>query len=198
MIIGLDCDNVVLDFLGKWEQMLRTCIDRPITANKRYYELTPRYGLSRYEYEKCWNYFEQGETWESLNLLAGADIATQELQKQGHEVHIVTSIKPEFRKNRIINLERYGVVYDDLHCVGLMQSKSDLYQRIGVDVVIDDYFAHLKEAHELGVPNRILIKSGLINSDEAAFSTSIYESLISAANNNLGLHLSSQKRIGAN
>lgn len=197
MIIALDCDNVVLDFLGKWEQMLRTFIDRPITANKRHYELTRRYALSRYEYEKCWNYFEQGEMWESLNLLAGADLATQELQKLGHEVHIVTSIKPEFRKNRIVNLDKHSVVYDDIHCVGQMQSKTELYKRIGADVVIDDYSEHIKEAHTLGIPNRILIKSGLITSDESAFSTRIYESLISATNSNLGLSVANKKRMGS-
>jgi len=79
-ILALDVDGVILNFHDYWIQLAQERLGRVLPCQNRSYHFGKRLGLTREEYNQCWDYFREKDGWstvpeypgvgETLDLLA--------------------------------------------------------------------------------------------------------------------------------
>lgn len=160
--VAFDVDGVILDFHKGFENAALFVLGRNIQAQNKSYDLSVRYNISREERIAIWDYIDNVEM-SNFPLIEGAAEVFNFFKNELNVcVPIVTGIYEKSKQKRIENLEKHGIIVDDIYCVGNgISSKRDFLKKLNPQIFFDDRLQHLHESNF--IPNRIWINS---NDDE--------------------------------
>lgn len=158
--IVTDIDGVIFDFDGGYRMVAEDILDRPITKVSNSYNLRTRYALTYEESDKVWKSMDTHQNgWSNLPLLPGADEAIFQLKEMGFSIHSVTGIDEKLKKARLENLERHGISFESLECVGFgHSSKLEPIRKIAPLMYFEDRLRLLYESDF--VPHRVWVDHG--------------------------------------
>lgn len=154
-VIALDADNVMVDFIARFELVMSRLFRRNITQISGQYDLAPRYGLSQDEKQLAWDTFNNENHWLTLDAMPGAVAAVNALAAAGFEIHVVTSILPSIVPHRIANFRDIG--FPDMPIHAVPGKKYEKLLELSPSWFVDDYHFHIQEAKQAGVPNIAMI-----------------------------------------
>lgn len=156
LVVALDIDGVVLDFLVQWEIACEQYLQRKVSIKKFVYSLPSRYGLTPQEFQGAWDYFLNAGHWERIPERANAIEHINEMCNMGIDVHLVTAANSNIAEARRKNLTTLGLPLSvQIHCTNGF--KAEKLAELQPGIFVDDHDFHLKEAKEVGVVHRVQI-----------------------------------------
>lgn len=141
----LDVDGVMLDFVKHFADVAEDVLQRPMSIlNNNLYNMTDRLNITSEENTLVWEIFGKRGEWKNLPPFPGVEEAVQNIIDSGYEIYIVTGIEEFFRKDRLENLQKIGLLPSAIHCVGTGRSRKDMVIR-SIDPIffVDDRLEHL-------------------------------------------------------
>lgn len=147
----LDVDGVTLDFTKHFAHVAEDVLQRPMDlSNNKLYDMSKRLGMTPEEDALVWKVFGDRGEWKNLPPFPGAEEAVQAIIGSGYDIYIVTGIEEVFRKDRLENLQRIGLLPSEIHCVGTGRSRKDMVIRsIDPAFFVDDRLEHLHMVPEV-------------------------------------------------
>lgn len=156
--VAFDVDGVILDFHKGFENAALSVLGRAIYEHNKSYDLSVRYNISREERLAIWNYIDEVEMSNFPLIEGAAEVFNFFKNELNVKVPIVTGIYDKSKQKRIENLEKHGIIVEDIYCVGNgMSSKRDFLKKLNPQIFFDDRLQHLHEANF--IPNRVWINS---------------------------------------
>lgn len=156
MISILDCDDVLLDFMGGLTPHLRGLGYDLDPAGPNSWDLSTWIGTSKsHAVELIRDFIEkEGTGFDDLAPMPGAVEAVHALRQAGYSIMVVSSFsdQPGPKDRRMANLERdFGAgVFSDLIGLPLGASKHEVLSRLPHGLYIDDVLTHARAAAEVG------------------------------------------------
>ncbi len=159
-VMALDVDGVILDFCGFWVQTAEDALGRELPALNRSYHFGTRLGLTRQEYDTCWNQFRAIDGWGKVPAYPGVTEALESLARN-HRLVAVTGIPLEALEARKRNLAELRLPLEEVFATGHRDfSKEYLLQALQAEAFVDDRLRHLQEAENTGVPALFWVDRG--------------------------------------
>lgn len=156
-IVLTDCDGVLLNWIGAFEQFM---FDRGYTRvpnTEHDYGIDSRFGIDHKTAHSLIEEFNNSDRIANLDVFADSLEYVTKLSKLGFRFIIVTSISnsASAREKRIHNVESiFGKVFDEIHCIGTNESKSYILENLwgGSDLFwIEDHPRQALSGHEAGL-----------------------------------------------
>ncbi len=120
-IVMVDCDGVLLDFNKGFAESYKKVFDKELSViRKNAFTAVRMYGL---EEQGNYRYFtglfsEKGlNFWRDLPAYDNAVKVINELVEKGYDVRCLTSMPPEFKEDRLHNLQKLGFKIDIIYPV---------------------------------------------------------------------------------
>ena len=155
IVVGVDCDGVILNFLQRWELAAEEVLGRKINRLNPAYDLAAKYDATAEETERIWEHFHHQDHWSMLDPHPGAVEAIHRLIDAECDVHVITAIAQHIVPSRRANFQNVGMPEIVIHSTP--HNKFDKISEIKPLVYFDDNPAHLEEAFLAGIPFRIMI-----------------------------------------
>lgn len=169
MVIGLDFDDILMDFRPSLESyhcdLYGVCAKGEQLES---HELWQAWGCTKEESIKRVLDFYKSDRHHNTLSVRGAEEALKNL-KQNHSLVVITS-RPEFTKEWTLGwLERNFDIklFDQVYFANLFATdkaiklKSEICQELGVDVFVDDYHVYANDVASTG--RRVLLMDALWN-----------------------------------
>ncbi|MEK7194593.1 MAG: hypothetical protein AAB660_02810 [Patescibacteria group bacterium] len=162
MVIGLDFDNVLMDFYDALHQYHNIKFNTSVSRDKA---ITPNledlWGCTTEEMDRRIVDFYQSEMHDNASPMSGAPEAVRKLSKENSLV-VITS-RPDFIKERTLSWlnKHYSNLFDQVYFTNLylgksnIKSKADACKELGVDVFVDDFISYATDVAENG--GRVLL-----------------------------------------
>lgn len=160
LVIAIDCDDVLVAttpyFVAAYNRTYGTQVDI-----NRAHEL--HYDAWGVDHDTVLARLAQLQDTDEYRMIGPSEeeIAVIKELAQDHELHVVTARRPHERELTQATIDRFlpGLI-TSLELVGFEGSKGEVCQRLGADILIDDSARHLKNAIEMGLPERGAILFG--------------------------------------
>lgn len=132
MMVLLDCDDVLLDWIGGFRDWCSAKLGREIAGEPQSWDMSEWLGVSEEEAKALIAEHNAGPHFGELEAVSGAKegVATWVATKQ-IRLHVITSCSSDAETvaRRKTNLQVvFGDVFDSIHCLDLGQSKLQLLQ----------------------------------------------------------------------
>ncbi|HEX7724224.1 MAG TPA: hypothetical protein VF438_00595 [Candidatus Paceibacterota bacterium] len=159
MIIGVDLDDVLLDFFGTFCGYVNKTRGTNYTRDSQWnFSIEKSWGWNKEDAHQAILDFYHSDDHKSAAPVAGAVEALRTLSEQ-NVIHLVTS-KPEFLKEET---ERWIDVYfpgmissihfmNHYHGNGKKRSKADTCKELGVQIFVDDSAEQARNVSGVGIP----------------------------------------------
>lgn len=149
--IALDVDGVLLDFTRACDQYVKTYLGKePIHIYDDFHlsvtNMKDRYELgSNEEVLKLLDEMVENGFYKNIPAFEGAKESVKAIKEKGFKIVIVTAIHNGAKSDRLENLlNELDLVPDEIYCVGMGKSKSQIIYDLEPDVFIDDRMKYLK------------------------------------------------------
>ena len=161
MQIATDADMVMFDFDATWHRVAEDVLQRPLYVQLKTFRMAARYGLSPKEHQKVWAVFNQTGAWARCVYIPSAIESLSMMLDMGHQVHVVSSIPPEYAPLRRQQMDHLGLKKAALHIArksydtaknSAIPTKRDILAQIRPLFFADDLWAHCLEAAQILVP----------------------------------------------
>lgn len=173
-LIGLDFDDVLMDFRASLEQyyceQYGVCLTRDESTN---YSLWEKWGCTREESIQRVVEFYQTRHHAEAPAVPGVIEALKELS-QNNSLVVITS-RPDYVKEVTLNWLKKNFemsLFDQVYFANLFASdkkkrlKSEICHELGVEVLVDDHYVYAKDVAESG--KKVLLFHAPWNKDEIA------------------------------
>jgi len=152
MLIALDIDGVILDFLGQFLRVYNLRNNERITADD-ITEFMPHGNLSDLIAKKDWDenfkWFEKNGGYATLQSFEGARTAIENILKAGHEIVYVTARKQEFEGDTIMSFLLNKIPMSKLYFAP--SSKEKILRELNPDIFVDDSLKNCDAAEKAGI-----------------------------------------------
>lgn len=158
MQLFFDVDGVILNFNKAFYQVCNKLFDLKIPENYIHDNWYPYLGtkpvLTREQSAQAWDYFVNNRYFGKLELLDKKIPAIlRNYAYSGYEINLVTSVPKESELDRINNLKKLGIFFDDFYNIGVDSIRNKSYFINGVyaggkSFFIDDKFENCKDVAE--------------------------------------------------
>lgn len=149
--IALDVDGVLLDFTKACDEYVEKNLGKkPIKKvdgfNLNITSMQIRYGLSTNdEVLSLLDKMVEDGFYKNIPELEGAREAVSKIKEHGYKIVVVTAIHDGAKEDRLENLKNIlNLVPDEIYCVGMGKSKSQIIAEVHPDIFIDDRMKYLK------------------------------------------------------
>lgn len=150
-VLALDADGVMLNFHDHWVHLAQIRLDRPLPPLNRSYHFGKRLGLSREEYDQCWDYFREANGWSTVPAYPGVGTVL-DLLAQEFELVVVTGIPDNALKARKENFADLVLPLSRVYVTGHRDNtKKQILEGLSAVAFVDDRLQHLQEASEAGI-----------------------------------------------
>lgn len=142
----LDCDGVLLNWLGGFTRFAESYLGRPMpTENSNEYDLGIRFGVDHGKIVEMIQIFNSGEGgyFAQLEPLPGAREALEAAHAAGRPLHVVSSCStlPAVVSGREENLRRdFGDIFDEILCLDPSASKAETLSAFPTGSWVEDNF----------------------------------------------------------
>jgi hypothetical protein len=150
MVIAIDLDNTLFNNNIVELVCMKNDIDPP-----EEFDLSD---LPEHVQMECWSAFGDIKMMCNLQPFPTSLGIDSQLQLLGHDVVVVTSRSKEMERATIRMLYTHFKEIDDVFVVG-SYDKTEAYNTIKADVVVDDNASHIHQAIDCGVPIPVLISN---------------------------------------
>lgn len=159
MIIGVDLDDVLLDFFGAFRDFVNRTKGTSYTLESMTdFSVEKSWGWSKEDAHQAILDFYHSEAHRSAMPVSGSVVALAELSKT-NTIHIITS-KPDFLREETEHwIQTYfpGMVasiqfMNHYHGDGKKRSKAETCKELGVQVFIDDSLEQARNVSAVGIP----------------------------------------------
>jgi uncharacterized HAD superfamily protein len=159
MIIGVDLDDVLLDFFGTFCGYVNKTRGTSYTReNQTDFAVEKSWGWSKEDAYQAVLDFYHSEDHRSAIPVSGAVDAIAQLSKE-HTIHVITS-KPEFMKEETERwIQKYfpGMIssiqfMNHYHGDGKKRSKAETCRELGIQVFVDDSAEQARNVSSVGIP----------------------------------------------
>lgn len=151
-VLALDVDGVLLNFSGFWVQTAEQALGRNLPLLSRAYHFGVRLGLTKAEYDACWDYFRSIDGWSKVPAFPGVGEVLQQLADR-YRLVAVTGIPFDVLDARLANLQALDFPLEEVLATGHRDfSKEQLLRERQAVAFVDDRLKHLQEAGNAGIP----------------------------------------------
>ncbi|QNP78397.1 hypothetical protein [Agrobacterium tumefaciens] len=151
--IILDCDDVLLDWLGAFRRFVSAIENRPIEGLPDSWDMSGWLGLTPAASREMVVGFNHSSQFEYLEACPLAVENVSALKEMGHRLTVLTSCSdnPLIVARRKINLERvFGDVFEQVICLPLGESKKKWLGILERGIWIEDNYDHAIAGHDNG------------------------------------------------
>lgn len=149
--IALDVDGVLLDFTKACDEYVKKNLGiDPIKKldgfNLNITSMQTRYGLSSDEEVLILlNKMVADGFYKNIPAFEGVKEAVDKIKSLGYKIVVITAIHDGAKDDRLENLEKFlNLIPDEIYCVGMGKSKSQIIKEVHPDIFIDDRIKYLK------------------------------------------------------
>lgn len=159
----LDCDDVLLDWIGGFGEFLKAAKGLAIEGRPDSWDMSKWSGVSSEKTVGFINEFNTGDVgFEKLKPMTGAVESIRNLKEFGFNIAIITSssVSPSSVERRARNINMvFGDMIDKLHIVALGTSKEDILKGYENAIWVEDNVKNARLGASLGHKS-FLIKAG--------------------------------------
>lgn len=149
--IALDVDGVLLDFTEACDKYVKKKLGRdPIKLvdgfNLSITSMQVRYGLSsNQEVLDLLDTMVADGFYKNIQPFEGVKEAVAKIKEKGYKIVVVTAIHDGAKEDRLENLlNALDLIPDEIYCVGMGKSKSQIIADLHPDIFIDDRMKYLR------------------------------------------------------
>lgn len=153
ILIGIDVDGVVLDFVSVFDDFVAKKFNLHRVPDDEHgfseYDLKKRYGNDDMDIHLVFDKFIKDGGYANLPAYKDTRRAIEQIVASGCDFCFITAVPLQCALERTTNLEHVlGIDNFRIFCVGLGASKKDVLHRVKPDFFIDDRVKYLNESHE--------------------------------------------------
>jgi len=175
MLIALDIDGVILDFLGHFLKIYNNRNGTSLTTDD-ITDFLPSGNLDDLIKKKDWDenfdFFVDNGGFSSLPSFEGARVAIENIIKAGHHIVYITAREPKLSGQTIISFILNNIPLKKIYFAP--HSKEQALKDLNPDIFVDDRLKHLEEAERAGVRNIYVMDQPYNKKLEAKKYTRIY------------------------
>ena len=167
---GFDADGVLFDFNKAAKDIIEKLTQYKFDIiNPNAFGIFKQLGLGTDAQRMFWKNFH----WEDLPPKEGAIEALNLVRDGGYKICILTSMNPNDKINRINNLKKYGMKYDEVIVCKRRVPKTSALKEIKPLFYIDDQRKNIQAAIDAGVPNIGYIAKDIYDSENVVSSENV-------------------------
>jgi 5'(3')-deoxyribonucleotidase len=165
LLIALDLDGVIFDFLGQFLKLHNLKNGTRVTADD-ISSFMPDKSLKSLITEREWGdtfeYFEEAGGYATLKSFEGVRTAIENIIREGHKLTYITSRHPSFRKNTEFSFIMNKIPLSTIHFCG--NGKGRILKKVNPDIFVDDNIINCDVAHSLKI-NKIYLMDAPYNKE---------------------------------